>query len=203
MITIIDYGMGNIRSVQKIFQRLNIQVQITSNHKEILNADKLLLPGVGHFANGMKKLKETGLSEILDQLVLTKKVPIMGICLGMQLMTKYSTEGNVEGLGWIDAETSRFNFENKNLKIPHMGWNQLNIKKNTTMSNSITLDDLFYFVHSYFVSCNQEKDVLFQSNYGNPFVSGFEKDNIVGVQFHPEKSHRSGIRLIQNFADKL
>lgn len=195
--------MGNIRSVQKIFQRLNIQVQITSNHKEILNADKLLLPGVGHFANGMKKLKETGLSEILDQLVLTKKVPIMGICLGMQLMTKYSTEGNVEGLGWIDAETSRFNFENKNLKIPHMGWNQLNIKKNTTMSNSITLDDLFYFVHSYFVSCNQEKDVLFQSNYGNSFVSGFEKDNIVGVQFHPEKSHRSGIRLIQNFADKL
>lgn len=203
MITIIDYGMGNIRSVQKVFQRLNIQVQITSNHKEILSADKLLLPGVGHFANGMKKLEETGLKEILDQQVLIKKVPIMGICLGMQLMTKNSAEGNVEGLGWVDAQTSRFNFENQNLKIPHMGWNQINVKKNTPMSNSIKGDDLFYFVHSYFVSCNQEKDVLFLSNYGNPFVSGFEKDNIVGVQFHPEKSHRSGMRLIQNFSDKL
>lgn len=202
MITIVDYGMGNIRSVQKIFQRLNIQVQITSNHTEILNSSKLLLPGVGHFANGMKKLEETGFKEILDQLVLIKKVPIMGICLGMQLMTKNSAEGNVEGLGWVDAQTSRFNFENQNLKIPHMGWNQVDVKKNTAMSNNIIADDLFYFVHSYFVSCNQKEDVLFQSDYGHSFVSGFEKDNIVGVQFHPEKSHRSGMRLIQNFSDK-
>lgn len=202
MITIVDYGMGNIRSVQKIFQRLNIRVQITSDHKEILNADKLLLPGVGHFANGMKKLEETGLKEILNQQVLINKTQIMGICLGMQLMTKCSAEGNVEGLGWIDAETIKFNFENQKLKIPHMGWNQVDVKKNTTMSNNISADDLFYFVHSYFVSCNQEKDVLFQSDYGDSFVSGFEKDNIVGVQFHPEKSHRSGMRLIQNFSDK-
>lgn len=203
MITIVDYGMGNIRSVQKIFQRLNIRVQITSDHKEILNADKLLLPGVGHFANGMKKLEKTGLKEILSQQVLINKTPIMGICLGMQLMTKCSAEGDVEGFGWIDAETNKFNFENQRLKIPHMGWNQVDVKKKTTMSNNITADDLFYFVHSYFVSCNQEKDVLFQSDYGNSFVSGFEKDNIVGVQFHPEKSHCSGMCLIQNFSDKL
>lgn len=202
MITIIDYGMGNIRSVQKIFQRLNIQVHVASSHKEILDADKLLLPGVGHFTNGMKKLENTGLKEILNQQVLINKIPILGICLGMQLMTKYSTEGDAEGLGWIDAKTNKFDFENSKLKIPHMGWNQVDVKKHTIMSRNVTADDLFYFVHSYFVECNQKQDTLFQSDYGFPFVSGFEKDNIVGVQFHPEKSHRSGMRLIQNFSDK-
>lgn len=202
MITIIDYGMGNLRSVQKVFERLNIQVQITSNHTEILKANKLLLPGVGHFKNGIKKLEETGLKEILNQLVLIKKTPIMGICLGMQLMTKSSAEGDVEGLGWIDAETRKFNFNDKKLKIPHMGWNQVDVKKRTAMSNLITADDVFYFVHSYFVTCNNNEDILFQSDYGHCFVSGFEKENIVGVQFHPEKSHNSGLRLIQNFSNK-
>lgn len=202
MITIIDYGMGNLRSVQKVFERLNIQVQITSNHTEILKANKLLLPGVGHFKNGIKKLEETGLKEILNQVVLIKKIPIMGICLGMQLMTKSSAEGDVEGLGWIDAETRKFSFNDKQLKIPHMGWNQVDVKKRTVMSNLITADDVFYFVHSYFVTCNNNEDVLFQSDYGQCFVSGFEKENIVGVQFHPEKSHNSGLRLIQNFSNK-
>jgi glutamine amidotransferase len=202
MITIIDYGMGNLRSVQKIFQRLNIGAVITSNHADILSAEKLVLPGVGNFANGMKKLEENGLKEVLNKKVLEEKIPILGICLGMQLMAKYSEEGLVEGLGWLDAQTQRFRFEDRGLKIPHMGWNEVDVKKKTTMSNNITSDDLFYFVHSYYMSCNQKEDILFGSDYGHFFVSGFEKDNIVGVQFHPEKSHRSGMQLIRNFSNK-
>lgn len=202
MITIVDYGMGNMRSVQKIFERLNIPVRISSNNYEILNANKLLLPGVGHFSNAMKKLEKTGLKQILNQQVLVKKTPILGICLGMQLMTKYSEEGQEEGLGWVDAETLKFKLEDKRLKIPHMGWNHVEVKKHTTMSNQIDADALFYFVHSYFVRCNQKDDVLFKSDYGQSFVSGFEKDNIVGVQFHPEKSHSSGMQLIKNFHTK-
>ncbi|MFH1004414.1 MAG: imidazole glycerol phosphate synthase subunit HisH [Bacteroidota bacterium] len=202
MLTIIDYGMGNLRSIQKIFQRLQVEVQITSAHSDILKAEKLLLPGIGHFANGIKKLKDTGLKEILNKKVLEDKTPIMGICLGMQLMTNYSEEGDAEGLGWIDAQTKKFNFASNKLKIPHMGWNQVEIKKNTAMTHAITKDDLFYFVHSYFVSCNYQEDILFQSDYGQSFVSGFEKENIVGIQFHPEKSHRSGMQLIQNFSNK-
>ncbi len=162
----------------------------------------MLLPGVGHFANGMKMLEETGLKEILNHQVLINKIPIMGICLGMQLMTRASAEGDVEGLGWIDAETKKFNLDVTKLKIPHMGWNQLEVKKDTEISKFITKDDLFYFVHSYYVNCNRKEDVLFQSDYGNSFVSGFERENIVGVQFHPEKSHSGGMRLIKNFSNK-
>jgi len=202
MITIIDYGMGNLRSVEKIFQRLNIPNVVSSSIKAIENAEKLLLPGVGHFENGMSKLRSTNILEILNQKVIQDKTPILGICLGMQLMTKNSTEGDVEGLGWVDAQTTKFNFDSGKLKIPHMGWNQVSVMKDSIMARNITLDnDLFYFVHSYFVSCNRDQDVLFQSEYGNTFVSGFEKDNITGVQFHPEKSHRSGIQVIRNFAD--
>jgi len=210
MITIIDYGMGNLRSVQKIFQRMNVQAKITNDHNEILKANKLLLPGVGHFANGMKKLEQSGLIEILNKKVLEEKTPILGICLGMQLMTKSSEEGDVAGLNWIDAQTLKFNFrpevkfpslqaENGILKIPHVGWNSVIVKKQTSISKQINADDSFYFVHSYFVKCNNAQDVLFETAYGSNFVSGFEKENIVAVQFHPEKSHQSGMKLIQNF----
>ncbi len=202
MITIIDYGVGNIRSIQKIFQRIDIPVQITSNHKEILSATKLLLPGVGHFANGMKKLEESGLKEILNQRVLEDKIPILGICLGMQLMANHSEEGDVEGLRWIDAEVKKFRFTPNTLKIPHMGWNGVELIKQTPMTKNIEKEDIFYFVHSYFVSCNNSSDIIFQTTYGDSFVSGFEKENIIGVQFHPEKSHSSGMKLLKNLSDK-
>lgn len=201
MITIIDYGMGNLRSVQKIFQRLNIPSQITADHTAISNAEKLLLPGVGHFVNGMKNLEETGLMEVLNKKVLEDKIPIMGICLGMQLMTNYSEEGDVKGLGWIDAYTHKFNFETNDLKIPHMGWSDVRVMKQTNISEGIDRENSFYFVHSYYVFCNKEEDILFQTNYGTTFVSGFQKGNIIGVQFHPEKSHKSGMQLLQNFAN--
>jgi imidazole glycerol-phosphate synthase subunit HisH len=202
MIVIIDYGMGNLRSVQKAFQRLNCPVLISRDINEIEKADKLVLPGVGHFAKGMNNLNEYNLINILNYKVNQAKTPVLGICLGMQLMTSFSEEGNINGLNWIDARTVRFNFSNlpdqSICKIPHMGWNNITVAKHNLFS-SITDSDFFYFVHSYYVKCNNDNDVLFRTNYNIDFDSGFIKDNIIGVQFHPEKSHSSGLKLLKNF----
>ncbi len=200
MITIINYGLGNLRSVEKIFLRLNQEIKITSAPNEILKASKLILPGVGHFKHGISSLKNSGLLETLNQKVLVEQIPILGICLGMQLMTKHSEEGDSLGIGWIDARTKRLE-SNQNLKVPHMGWNSINIKKDNLISYNLNHDSSFYFVHSYYVECNNSNDVLFETNYGNSFVSGFQKNNIYGVQFHPEKSHKAGIQLMQNFVN--
>jgi glutamine amidotransferase len=198
MIVIVDYGMGNLRSVQKAFQRLLFPAIITDDLKIIEKADKLILPGVGHFAHGMNKLKEKKLDILLSNLVQKEKKPILGICLGMQLMTSFSEEGNLPGLGWLNATTIRFLHE-KSLKIPHMGWNTIEIKKNSRLFNGIDLTDPYYFVHSYHVKCNSPDDILCESTYGYSFISGFSVDNIIGLQFHPEKSHSAGLLLLKNF----
>ena len=200
-ILILDYGMGNLRSVQKAFERIKVQAKISNDRNEIINADKLVLPGVGHFERGINNLKERGLVDVLNEAVLVKKIPILGICLGMQLMTEYSEEGNVEGFGWIKAQTLKFSFENIGLKIPHMGWNNLSIKKNASLYHGINQDDFFYFVHSYFVKCNNERNVSTETNYGKMFVSSFQEGNIYGCQFHPEKSHYAGLQMLENFAE--
>jgi len=201
IITIINYGLGNIRSVQKAFERVGYQVKISSNKDDIIKSDKLVLPGVGHFAKGIENLNNLNLYDTINEAVLIKKKIIIGICLGMQLMTKHSTEGNLEGLGWIDAVTKKFDFKNNSLKIPHMGWNNIVMKKGSVLLREITDEDFFYFVHSYFVQCNENEDILFTTNYGIDFVSGFQKENIFGVQFHPEKSHDAGLKILKNFAE--
>jgi imidazole glycerol-phosphate synthase subunit HisH len=200
MIVVIDYGMGNLRSVQKAFNRIGCNAVISSSETDILNAGKLILPGVGHFKMGMEKLKEAGLVNLLNKKIIEDKIPVLGICLGMQLMTKFSEEGNIEGLGWIDAQTLRFKAENKNIKIPHMGWNSLSVKENI-LFNGLKNDDTFYFVHSYYVKCNKQENVLSTTNYGIEFHSGISSENITGVQFHPEKSHSKGLLLLKNFID--
>jgi len=199
-ITIINYGLGNLRSVQKALERLGIRTKISSDLNEISSAEKLLLPGVGHFKKGMKNIITLGLLGILNEKVLKEKVPILGICLGMQLMTKFSEEGNVEGFGWIDAETKKFILEKKH-KIPHMGWNNIDIIKKNGFTKNISEKDFFYFVHSFYVTSVKEEDLLFKTEYGQEFVSGFNKDNIYGVQFHPEKSHDAGLQLLKNFSE--
>ncbi|MBN1213871.1 MAG: imidazole glycerol phosphate synthase subunit HisH [Candidatus Lokiarchaeota archaeon] len=201
MITIIDYGMGNLRSVQKAFERIRVKAIITSREDDILNADKIILPGVGHFERGFANLKKLGIFEILNSAVIEKKIPILGICLGMQLMTEYSEEGNCEGLGWIKGKTRKFNFQIKKLKIPHMGWNNLNIKRENNLTHNIDNNDFFYFVHSYFVTCDDENDIISETSYGERFVSSFQRDNIYGCQFHPEKSHDAGLQVLRNFAE--
>jgi glutamine amidotransferase len=200
MITIIDYGMGNLRSVQKAFERIRVPARISSDVNEILSADKLVLPGVGHFAQGVSNLKQKGLFNTLNEAVIEKKKPILGICLGMQLMTEYSEEGSCEGFGWFSAKTERFIFKTNGLKIPHMGWNNLSIKNSDSIFSGITAENFFYFVHSYFISCTNRSDILAETIYGNNFVSSFQKENIFGCQFHPEKSHDSGLLVLKNFA---
>jgi len=199
MITIIDYGLGNLRSVQKAIERLNYKAVISGTTDDIEKANKLILPGVGHFSQGIKNIKKYGLLEILNQKITQNKIPILGICLGMQLMTEYSEEGNCKGLGWINARTKKFNFDNNNLKVPHMGWNTVIPKKENNVFKCITVKDTFYFVHSYYVLCENIEDILFKTNYGIEFHSAFQKDNVIGVQFHPEKSHSSGLKLLSEF----
>lgn len=201
MIVIIDYGMGNLRSVQKAFERIGIQAKISGHLDEILSADKLVLPGVGHFEQGMKNIKSRGLLEVLNTAVLKNKIPIIGICLGMQLMTEFSEEGNCNGFGWIKGKTRKFLFKDNSLKIPHMGWNTLSILKNDSIFKQISSDSFFYFVHSFYISCDNNDNILARSTYGFDFVSSFENENIFGCQFHPEKSHDNGLHIIKNFAN--
>lgn len=201
MIVVIDYGMGNLGSIANMIKKVGYKSLISSDLEEIKKATKLILPGVGSFDNGMKNLQERGMVEILNQKVLVEKTPILGICLGMQLMTKSSEEGSLSGLRWIDAQTKRF--VSDTLKIPHMGWNIIKHQKNSQLFDEIEREKRFYFVHSYCVSCNQEADILTNTNYIQDFVSSFEKENIVGVQFHPEKSHKFGMNLIKNFVENF
>ena len=201
-IIIIDYGMGNLRSVQKKFQRVGANPIITSNLDEIAQAKKLILPGIGHFANGVNNLKESGIWEILNEKVLEQKTPILGICLGMQLMAKYSEEGNIDGLGWFDATIAKFRIENKlKYKVPHMGWNDAVLNKESFLFKDLPKESLYYFVHSYHIKCNNPEDILTTTQYEYSFTSSIQRDNIYGTQFHPEKSHEWGEIIYKNFVN--
>jgi imidazole glycerol-phosphate synthase subunit HisH len=200
MVVIIDYGMGNLRSIQYKLEILGVDVIISSDATKIKEADKIILPGVGAFAAGMSNLENMGIISILNKVVLEQKTPFLGICLGMQLITKGSEEGDSRGLGWIDAETKKFNFSaDINLRVPHVGWNTINKKNDCLLLNSVTENQRFYFTHSYYVNCSNSEDIIATTDYGIQFVSIIQRNNIFGTQFHPEKSHRRGIDLILNF----
>lgn len=199
---IVDYGMGNLRSIQHKLKRIGVEAVVSSSSWDVENADLLIFPGVGHFAKGMHNLKEYGLLDVLHWKVKEAKMPVLGICLGMQLFTRRSEEGDVDGLGWIDAETRRFCFApGIGLKIPHVGWNLLNPRRLSPILEGVRSDQRFYFVHSYHVVCNSPDDVLTTTEYGYRFVSSVHRGNIFGVQFHPEKSHEEGMTVIRNFFD--
>ncbi len=201
MIAIVDYGMGNLRSVLKKFENLKINAIITGNRNEIEKANKLIIPGVGHFSNGMKNLRERNLLEILHEKAMVQHTPVLGICLGMQLMAGYSEEGNCPGLGWFDASVVRFKVSDKiRFKVPHIGWNQLLKVKPDPLTNGISPDDPFYFVHSYHMKCNIQRDILYETDYEYTFTSAVQRNNLWGVQFHPEKSHAAGELMLGNFA---
>lgn len=200
-IIIIDYGMGNVGSIQNMLKYLGIDSIVSADVKEIISADKLILPGVGHFKSAMEKINNLNISGLLREQALKESKPILGICLGMQLMCKHSEEGDVSGLSIINAEVKKFNFSNDNkLKVPHMAWNKVKLyNKQSKLFNEPLKGQKFYFVHSYYVKCNNSLDVLTKTEYGISFDSSFEKDNIFGVQFHPEKSHKYGMGLFKNF----
>jgi glutamine amidotransferase len=197
--TIINYNLGNPKSIKNMLAYLGFDSIISSDPIVISSSDRLILPGVGHFQHGMEQLEKLGLVEILNKAVLEKKTPILGICLGMQLLTKHSEEGNLDGLGFIDAQTKKFELQDASLKVPHMGWNTVEFKKDSLINTGVPISPRYYFVHSYFVDCANQDDILCTTQYGQEFVSGFQHQNIFGLQFHPEKSHKYGMELLANF----
>ena len=203
MIVLIDCGMGNIGSIFNMLRKVGADVLISRKPEDIRQASKLILPGVGAFDDGIARLKEFGLVSVLEEEVIGKGKTILGICLGMQLFSKGSEEGQSPGLGWVNADTVRFKFGDnlKNFKVPHMGWNTVQAMKESVFFAPHQEEKRFYFVHSYHVVCNDQKDVLTTTSHGFEFVSALQKGNIIGVQFHPEKSHKFGIDFIKRFAE--
>ncbi len=202
-VTIIDYGVGNLGSIQNMLKKLGTQSEIATDASTIERATKIILPGVGAFDAGMTQLNQSGLRSALDTAVLQRRVPVAGICLGMQLMTECSEEGILPGLGWLPAKTIRFvPSTNETMKIPHMGWSLVTKAKQSSALDLLEDESRFYFVHSYHVNCSNRNDVLLTAHYGSvQFDAAFERDNILGFQFHPEKSHRFGMMLFKAFIE--
>lgn len=203
MITIVNYGSGNIRAIANVYKRLNVAVGIASTPDELRFAEKIVLPGVGAFDQAIKCLNESGMRDILNELVIEKKKPVLGICVGMQILASSSEEGVLDGLGWIDGEVKKFDISNFTQKthLPHMGWNDVVPVETSKLFVNLENNALFYFLHSYYFSCSNEKDVLAVTDYGGNFTSAVNSENVFGVQFHPEKSHQWGIQLLKNFGE--
>jgi glutamine amidotransferase len=199
-ITIVDCGIGNIKSVQRMVEYVGGSALIVSDPKSAMSADKLILPGVGAFDSGMNALTENGWIETLEYLAFKRKIPVLGICLGMQLLCRRSEEGVLNGLGWFNADVVAFDpAKLSNLKIPHMGWSVVNAQKPNPILTVAAEPQRFYHVHKYHVVCDSDDDILAKSTYGIDFVSAISNKNIYGVQFHPEKSHKFGMQLFKNF----
>jgi glutamine amidotransferase len=194
---IIDYGLGNLTSVYRAFNRIGVKTVVSNNPGDIKKADRIILPGVGHFKNGMEQIKNNFFQDNLNDFVKIKQKPIIGICLGMQLMTKHSEEGDIDGLGWINAETKKIE---SSKRIPHIGWNTLEFKNNSPLFKHNDEEAQYYFVHTYCIKNKEPKDIIATTKYGeDEFVAVFQKENIFGTQFHPEKSHEQGLEILTNF----
>lgn len=202
MVAIIDYDMGNLGSIKNMIKKIGGKSVITNEKNIIAEASAIILPGVGSFDTGIRNLKKYDLFNLLQELVIEKKKPILGICLGMQLLGNSSEEGVEKGLSFVDADGIKFK-DDLQRKIPHMGWNFVNNQKGSSLFEDFTEIPRFYFVHSYYMKCNEADDILGISNYGIDFHSAFEKDNIFGVQYHPEKSHRFGMTLLKGFLKQI
>ena len=203
MITIIDYGLGNIRAFVNVYNKLNIPITIAKTTDDLKKATKVILPGVGAFDHAMERLDKSGMRHTLDEIVLERRLPVLGICVGMQMLARSSEEGKLEGLGWIDAEVRKFDLSSFAYAacVPHMGWNNVKPVVETNLFKGLNHDALFYFLHSYYIHCRKREDVLAVSDYGDEFACAVNSENIYGVQFHPEKSHQWGMQLLKNFAD--
>ena len=198
MIGIINYGLGNVQSFINSYRMLGIPSMSLSDKKDLKRVDRLILPGVGSFDNAIDRLNNSGLRDGIEDLIFNEKVPIMGVCIGLQIMAKTSTEGTSLGLGWIDGKV---NIIDKNLILPHMGWNEINVKANGSRLLSNLQSRRFYFLHSYHFIPDEEKNIIASVNYGQEILAAISKGNIYGCQFHPEKSHSAGLNVLENFAN--
>ena len=201
MISIVDYGLGNVRAFENIYRQLDIPARKANTPDELLNASKIILPGVGAFDWAIKHLYDSEMFEVLNYMVIERKIPVLGVCVGMQIMTRGSEEGKLPGLGWIEADVKRFD-ETKfthHTHLPHMGWNTLSVRDNCRLFCDI-IDPHYYFLHSYYVDLDDVSHTIGETTYGIQFASAIQRDNIVATQFHPEKSHQWGVKFLQNFA---
>lgn len=203
MIVLIDYGVGNISAFLNIYKQLNIPARTAKTESELDGAQKIILPGVGHFDYAMQRFNDSGMRERVNKLVTQDKIPVVGICVGMQMMAGKSDEGQLEGLGWIDADVVKFDDAQRSAKmpLPHMGWNDVYPTKPNPLFTGLEEDARFYFLHSYYFKCHRPEDSIAEADYGIRFSCSVNKENVYGVQCHPEKSHHFGIQLLKNFAE--
>lgn len=203
MLAIVNLGINNIRSIYYKLEKSKVEYRIASMPEDFNGVTKVILPGVGNFGKAMKRIDELQIRDILVKLATTDKIPFLGICLGMQLMTRGSEEApGVKGLGIIEADTLKFSFKDNSLKIPHVGWNNIILTKENPIYSNINLEKPVYFTHSYYVVCDNDSDIAAKTDYGLEFCSSIRKENIFGAQFHPEKSHKNGFKIVENFAVK-
>lgn len=202
MIKIVDYGLGNVQAFRNVYRRLNIEVGTADNSDALRGATRLILPGVGAFDLAMQLLERSGMRPTLEELVLQQGVPVLGVCVGMQMLAQESEEGSGRGLGWIEGTVRHFSsLQSIPLQIPHMGWNDVTPSAGATLFESIPAGARFYFLHSYCFGCDRPQDVAASAVYGRTFCCAVRRKNIWGVQFHPEKSHHCGMQLLKNFAE--
>lgn len=202
MITLVDYGLGNILAFANLYKRLNIEVSVAKRAADLASATRIILPGVGAFDHAMTQLEQTGMRPALDELVLDRGVPVLGICVGMQMLARSSEEGVLPGLGWIPGRVKAFRgVLGRRVALPHMGWNEVSPRAGAELFRGLEAECRFYFLHSFYMACEQEADVAATCDYGLPFHAAVAHRNIHGVQFHPEKSHRFGIQLLKSFAE--
>jgi len=203
MIGIVDYGLGNVKAFANIYHKANMRFVIARGPADLRDVDRVILPGVGAFDQAMGRLTASGMRAPLEELVLGKRAPVIGVCVGLQILMRSSEEGTSPGLGWIDGDVVRFQrpADDAQLRIPHMGWNDVDARNGSALFAGVGADAHFYFLHSYYVRCEREEDVLATTNYSRNFACAVQRGNIFGVQFHPEKSHQFGVRLLKNFGE--
>jgi glutamine amidotransferase len=203
MITIIDYGLGNVLAFANVYSRLNIPFAVAKYSQDLVSATKLILPGVGSYDHAMQQLNQSGMRMMVEKLVTNRCIPVLGICVGMQMLAKSSSEGTLPGLGWIDGEVKKFDISlmPRGTNLPHMGWNDVKPVVDGGLFKDMRQDARFYFLHSYYFECHRQSDVLAVTDYGGQFSCAVKRDNVYGVQFHPEKSHNFGSQLLKNFAE--
>ena len=204
-ISIVNYGCGNIGSIVNMLKHIGVATEVISESEQVKKAEKIILPGVGKWDSGIHNLRVSGVLSTLEERVLNDKIPILGICLGMQLLLNSSEEGSLPGLGWIDGTVRAFDFSrvdtgSKRLAVPHMGWNAVTTTQESTLTESLDEKSKFYFVHSFYADLQASENILLRSQYGHFFTSGIKKENIYGLQFHPEKSHRHGMDIMKSFS---
>jgi imidazole glycerol-phosphate synthase subunit HisH len=200
VITIVDTGVGNVNSIQNMLSRIGIATSLSHDRNTILKAEKLILPGIGSFDRGMEELQKGDMAGAIRHKVLVEKTPILGICLGMQILGESSEEGRLKGLNIIAGHSKKFSFTQKTKKVPHMGWNYVVPHTSSALFQGVETPARFYFAHSYYFECEQASDAIAMTPYGSPFASVIQREKVWGVQFHPEKSHRFGMQILRNFA---